>query len=83
MCLLCVALSFLLAQVTVFISDLNDNPPVFQQTSYSVQVSEALPENSTILNVLATDADYGSNAEVVYTIESQQPALAGEWVRLP
>ena len=59
----------------MLISDINDNSPQFQQSSYSVQVSEALTLSSEILNILATDADYGSNAEVVYVIESHQPDL--------
>lgn len=69
-------------QVTILIADINDNPPVFQQPSYHVQVSEALPVNSSIINILATDADSGSNANIVYAIESQQPEPEGRWLYL-
>ena len=64
-------------QLTVLITDENDNSPVFQQSSYSTAVSEALAVGSGILNVLATDTDYGSNAAVVYSIVHQQPNLTG------
>lgn len=56
-------------------SDINDNAPQFHQSAYSVQVSEALDTGSAVLNLLATDADYGSNAEIQYAIIDQQPDL--------
>ena len=61
----------------VLVSDINDNAPVFQESSYSTAVSETLSVGSEVLNLLATDADYGSNAHVTYTIEQQIPSLAG------
>ena len=64
-------------QVRVLISDVNDNQPVFQQSSYFTSVSEAQSVGSDILNLLATDSDNGINASVIYTIEDQLPQLTG------
>jgi len=62
-------------QVSILVSDINDNAPEFLAESYSVQVSEGLSIGTPVLNLLAVDDDFGSNAEVVYSIASQQPAL--------
>lgn len=40
-----------------FHSDVNDNPPTFQQDNYEVTVSEAAPFGSVILTVMARDED--------------------------
>ena len=62
------------AQVTIVISDVNDNPPVFQQTGYSASVSEASPAGQLVLTVVAIDADIGQNANISYSIsESNIP----------
>lgn len=56
-------------------SDINDNAPEFLAESYSVQVSEGLSIGTPVLNLLAVDDDFGSNAEIVYSIASQEPVL--------
>ena len=71
------SLSLSLSQVRVLISDVNDNQPVFQQSSYFTSVSEAQSVGSDILNLLATDSDNGINASIIYTIEDQLPQLTG------
>ena len=44
--------------LTIRVKDVNDNPPVFQQSSYVVtNISEAIKVGATILQVSATDAD--------------------------
>uniref|UniRef100_A0A3Q3LMC7 Protocadherin Fat 3-like n=1 Tax=Mastacembelus armatus TaxID=205130 RepID=A0A3Q3LMC7_9TELE len=56
--------------VDVVVLDVNDNPPLFQNTSYST----VLPENSmigmTVLQVFAQDQDSEKNAAVSYQILS-------------
>ncbi|NXN82441.1 PCDGF protein, partial [Bombycilla garrulus] len=42
-------------------------PPVFSQKAYEARVPENLPAGSTVLRVLATDADAGSNGRVSYS----------------
>ncbi|KAM4621840.1 protocadherin alpha-3-like [Polymixia lowei] len=54
-------------RITVDVLDVNDNPPVFNKDSYSVQLNENSPVGTTVIQVNATDLDEGSNAEVIYS----------------
>ncbi|XP_074596173.1 cadherin 99C isoform X2 [Brevipalpus obovatus] len=55
--------------VLVKVIDINDNPPVFQKESYSVNVSETTPVGSIIFRELnAIDIDSGNNGLVEYHI---------------
>ncbi len=56
--------------MTIKIGDLNDNDPVFNQTSYSATIKENIHSKHHVITVLATDADQGSNGEVWYQITS-------------
>nr|XP_029518058.1 protocadherin Fat 4 [Oncorhynchus nerka] len=53
--------------------DVNDNPPIFNATSYSTSVTESLPPGSSIITVGASDADDGPNAQLLYSIASGDP----------
>ncbi|XP_057655100.1 cadherin-related tumor suppressor [Diorhabda carinulata] len=50
--------------------DLNDNAPLFDPMSYSIEVFENVTVDTNILTVSATDADSSKNKEIVYTITS-------------
>ncbi|XP_077464607.1 protocadherin alpha-C2-like isoform X1 [Stigmatopora argus] len=52
----------------VEVADVNDNPPRFEQTSYTVYVSENNAPGSPLCAVRAADADSGENARVGYAI---------------
>ncbi|NXU48143.1 CADN protein, partial [Turnix velox] len=56
------------AYVRVFISDVNDNKPVFTQNVYEVNVDEDQDVGSTIITVSANDEDEGTNAKLRYQI---------------
>ena len=58
------------SNVTVIINilDINDNKPLFDQSIYTVSISEALPLGEEVIQVTASDADSNSNAEITYTI---------------
>lgn len=58
--------------VNVLIQDVNDNPPVFNQTRYFGIVPENATVGTSIIKVHATDADSGDNAVVEYTINRRQ-----------
>ena len=45
------------ASVTVSIQDINDNPPVFTQPNFTVDVAEKTIPGTEFFNVTATDAD--------------------------
>lgn len=61
------------AQVIVHVEDINDNKPtvVFPKGSNgSVPVSNKAPSGYLITRIIATDADFGNNAKLVYQITS-------------
>ena len=57
--------------VTVFIGDLNDNPPIFDQRSYEMSILDSILRNDEIIQVRATDRDSGTNGQIVYSIFEQ------------
>ncbi|XP_065705183.1 protocadherin beta-15-like [Patagioenas fasciata] len=58
---------------TVDISDVNDNAPVFNQTSYTMYVRENNVPTVLVGAVSAADADTGSNAKVTYSLLPAHP----------
>ncbi len=65
------------AVVVVFITDVNDNKPVFEDCqSYSPKVEEGAPNGSPVIKVHAVDKDKGVNGQVRYSIV-QQPNQKG------
>ena len=55
--------------VTVQVTDINDNIPQFRQETYSVLILEDRPIDSVIARVEAIDADSGQNAEIQYRLD--------------
>ena len=65
------------AVVVVFITDVNDNKPVFEDcASYAPKVEEGAPNGSPVIKVHAVDKDKGVNGQVRYSIV-QQPNQKG------
>ncbi|XP_033829794.1 protocadherin gamma-C5-like [Periophthalmus magnuspinnatus] len=54
--------------IPVSVSDVNDNPPVFSQSSYNVYLKENGLPGSILYSVSASDLDFGENAKVSYSI---------------
>ncbi|XP_043924980.1 protocadherin beta-15-like isoform X2 [Protopterus annectens] len=55
------------AVIRVQISDVNDNPPLFSKTLYTMQIMENNKPGALIGSVLATDMDSAPNAQVSYS----------------
>ncbi|XP_045080311.1 protocadherin gamma-C5-like isoform X6 [Coregonus clupeaformis] len=55
-------------EVIVRVLDVNDNPPVFSQPSYTVYVRENNAAGSIMCSVSASDPDIGENAKISYSI---------------
>ncbi|XP_057184470.1 protocadherin gamma-A11-like [Triplophysa rosa] len=51
------------------ISDVNDNAPVFEKSSYETSVQENNTPGLSIFTVSASDADFNQNARVSYILE--------------
>nr|XP_044636584.1 LOW QUALITY PROTEIN: protocadherin beta-18-like [Equus asinus] len=62
--------------ITVLVSDVNDNAPAFTQTSYTLWVRENNSPALHIGSVSATDRDAGANAQLTYSLlPPQDPHL--------
>ncbi|KAM9740577.1 protocadherin gamma-A12-like isoform 22-T22 [Menidia menidia] len=58
--------------VELSVADINDNPPVFEEQSYSAYVTENNKPGSTLCSISARDPDWRQNGTVIYSL------LAGE-----
>ncbi|XP_040200877.1 LOW QUALITY PROTEIN: protocadherin gamma-C5-like [Rana temporaria] len=56
--------------ITIKVLDINDNPPVFDQSVYKIKLKENLPINTVVLSLNATDLDEGANGEILYYFDS-------------
>ncbi|XP_021799079.2 cadherin-23 isoform X7 [Papio anubis] len=56
------------ATVFVTVLDVNDNRPIFLQSSYEASIPEDIPEGHSIVQLKATDADEGEFGRVWYRI---------------
>ncbi|XP_069619780.1 protocadherin gamma-C5-like isoform X37 [Ranitomeya imitator] len=56
-------------RITIIVLDINDNPPVFNQSVYKISIQENLPLNTVILTLNATDQDDGANGEIQFSFD--------------
>ncbi|XP_043106935.1 protocadherin beta-7-like isoform X15 [Puntigrus tetrazona] len=54
--------------IHLFVSDVNDNPPVFEQQSYSAYISENNKPGTSVCSVSANDPDWRQNGTVLYSL---------------
>ncbi|XP_040200832.1 protocadherin gamma-C5-like isoform X11 [Rana temporaria] len=64
--------------ITITVLDINDNPPVFDQSVYKINLKENVPLNTVILTLNATDLDGEANGEILYYIEEHTSGSARE-----
>uniref|UniRef100_A0A3B3IKH5 Protocadherin 2 alpha a 1 n=1 Tax=Oryzias latipes TaxID=8090 RepID=A0A3B3IKH5_ORYLA len=64
--------------ITVIISDVNDNPPVCDKQKYTVTVKENAPTGTYLLTVNASDSDEGVNSEIEYSLRSKFRGLVSD-----
>ncbi|KAM9456189.1 uncharacterized protein Hap1MRO34_019683 [Clarias gariepinus] len=55
-------------QISVEVLDVNDNPPVFLQSSYVTYIKENVNAGNVVCTVSASDPDQGENAKISYSI---------------
>uniref|UniRef100_A0A1A9UX43 Cadherin domain-containing protein n=1 Tax=Glossina austeni TaxID=7395 RepID=A0A1A9UX43_GLOAU len=56
-----------IVNVTVYINDVNDNPPIFSQPVYTVELPENMTMGTKVVQVHADDVDTGLGGRVRYT----------------
>ncbi|XP_061536520.1 protocadherin-18a isoform X1 [Phycodurus eques] len=52
------------------VADSNDNSPIFDKSSYVINLPENAPVGTLLIDLNATDADDGTNAKIVYSFSS-------------
>lgn len=57
-------------QLTIYVHNVNENPPVFEHSEYNTTIVETTAVGSVVLNVIAHDPDTGLIGEVRYRIVS-------------
>lgn len=56
--------------INVILTDINDNSPQFRAAEYKVNIGSDVPRGTTVIKIVASDMDEGSNADVTYSIEA-------------
>uniref|UniRef100_A0A671U5A2 Protocadherin 2 alpha a 1 n=1 Tax=Sparus aurata TaxID=8175 RepID=A0A671U5A2_SPAAU len=64
--------------ITVVVSDVNDNPPVCDKQKYTTTIKENAPAGTFLVTVNASDSDEGMNSEIEYTLRSKHRGLSSE-----
>ncbi|KAG5879259.1 hypothetical protein JTB14_012529 [Gonioctena quinquepunctata] len=59
-----------IAKIIITINDLNDNPPIFEQSVYYAAVNAMDNINDFVTNVTAFDPDFGLNGSLTYYIKA-------------
>ncbi|XP_041929723.1 protocadherin alpha-8-like [Alosa sapidissima] len=56
------------SQIIIHVLDTNDNAPVFSAPLYKTALFENVPPGTKVITLNATDADDGTNGEIVYSL---------------
>lgn len=59
-------------KLSITVLDVNDNAPQFNASSLQGGIKENLPGGSFVMRVIATDADIGTNAQLVYNLTTKE-----------
>ncbi|XP_062848374.1 neural-cadherin [Trichomycterus rosablanca] len=63
-----------ICRITILIADQNDNDPKFENSRYQYFLREDTPVGTSFLRAAAHDDDQGTNAAIMYSLSSQNPA---------
>ncbi|XP_017282635.1 protocadherin alpha-8-like [Kryptolebias marmoratus] len=64
--------------ITVIVSDINDNSPVCDKQKYAITIKENAPVGTFLLTVNASDPDEGVNGEIEYSLRSKNRGFSSE-----
>uniref|UniRef100_H2LGX4 Cadherin domain-containing protein n=1 Tax=Oryzias latipes TaxID=8090 RepID=H2LGX4_ORYLA len=59
------------SEININVLDSNDNAPIFSSSLYKIQILENVAVGSKIFTLNVTDADDGTNSEIVYSLRSK------------
>ncbi|XP_041845598.1 protocadherin alpha-3-like isoform X9 [Melanotaenia boesemani] len=59
------------SEIEINVLDSNDNAPVFSSSLYKIKTLENVPVGTKVFTLNATDADEGTNSEIVYSFRSK------------
>ncbi|XP_063155988.1 protocadherin alpha-5-like [Candoia aspera] len=62
-------------QLVIHVLDVNDNPPIFNQSLYRIKLLENTASGTLVINLNATDLDKGINREISYFFSDNLPFL--------
>ncbi|XP_065345647.1 fat-like cadherin-related tumor suppressor homolog isoform X4 [Cloeon dipterum] len=71
------------SDVTIKILDENDNVPKFESNPYTMELAENIEEGTSILRVIAHDADQSKNKEIRYSFNTDIGDLANVFTMDP
>lgn len=57
-------------ELEIVVTDVNDNPPQFEQTTYWASVAESAAIGHSVTRIHATSRDTGVNAKISYYIQA-------------
>ncbi|XP_028816483.1 protocadherin-20 [Denticeps clupeoides] len=61
--------------IRVEVVDVNDNPPLFNQTRYQISVEENNAPGTVLIQLSATDRDSQKNGRVFYSLSGNAPSI--------
>uniref|UniRef100_A0A8D3E3W3 Protocadherin 2 alpha a 1 n=1 Tax=Scophthalmus maximus TaxID=52904 RepID=A0A8D3E3W3_SCOMX len=64
--------------ITVIVSDVNDNSPVCERQKYTITIKENAPAGTSLLAVNASDSDEGMNGEIEYSLRGKLRGMSAD-----
>lgn len=61
------------SMATIYVTDVNDNAPVFNGNTFSFNVLENATMGTSVFRVQASDSDLGDNAKISYSLANNSP----------
>ncbi|XP_051834539.1 protocadherin alpha-8 isoform X10 [Antechinus flavipes] len=62
-------------QLLITVLDVNDNAPTFERSEYEVKIMENAVPGTLVIRLNASDADEGTNREILYSFNSLAPPV--------